>query len=238
MIKLDNISFQDREKVLISNLTLAIQEKDTVVFAGTGESGRSILLKIMAGLLAPTGGNVLYDEQDIYDSSPDATKKLRRQIGFSFQIEGLLSNLTIEENIFLPVKFYNAEEADTYYQSINELLDYFMIRDTWLKRPAELSMQKIKIISFIRAIILKPRILYMDDPFFTLDHFSRKRMMSFLQTLKKSGMTLIIVTNSEEIISNIADRVLLIKNGAIANEFNGNQIADSALTELEKLFTE
>jgi ABC-type lipoprotein export system ATPase subunit len=235
-IKLENIVFTNDEKTLVSEFTCHIQEHETLVLAGTGESGRSLLLMIMAGILPPFSGRVLYEGIDIYEADPEELKKLKRQIGFSFQYEGLLSNLSIEENILLPIKFFDAEAIDSYYPRINELLDYFSISDSWLKRPAELSLQKKKLLAFIRSIIMNPKILYMDDPYFSLDQYYQKRLLACIKNLKKSGTTLVIITNSEEMMYELADKVYFFRNGKVEHEIDREQITPGTLKMLETTF--
>jgi ABC-type multidrug transport system ATPase subunit len=235
-IKLENLTFKNTEKTLIYDLSLTIPENETIIFAGTGESGRSLLIKIMAGILAPTSGRILYDEIDIYEAEPDLLKQLKRQIGFSFQLEGLLSNLTIEENILLPVKFFDADNVESYFPGIDELLDFFAIKDTWQKRPAEISIQKKKILAFIRSIIMNPKILYVDDPYFSLDQFYQNRMMECIKKQKKTGSTLIIITNSEEIMNETADRILFFRDGKVEREIHRDQITQETLKMMETMF--
>ncbi|HPT73151.1 MAG TPA: ATP-binding cassette domain-containing protein [Candidatus Cloacimonadota bacterium] len=109
-IQLEKVRFQNHEKVLLSEINLRISEGETLFLSGAGESGRSLLLKIMAGILPPSHGKVLYDGIDLYEAEPDTLKTIKREIGFSFQVDGLLSNLTVEENILLPVRFFEPDE--------------------------------------------------------------------------------------------------------------------------------
>jgi ABC-type methionine transport system ATPase subunit len=236
VINLEQITFESIEKTIISELSLTIPENETLIFAGAGESGRSVLLQIIAGILAPTNGRVLYDDIDIYDADLDQLKEIKRQIGFSFQHEGLLSNLTIEENVLLPVKFFDSEAVESYFPRINELLDFFSIKDTWKKRPAELSIQKKKILVFIRSIIMNPKILFIDDPYFSLDQFYQNRILESLIQLKERGLTLVIITNSNEIMNEIADRILFFREGKVEREIKKEQITPETLKIMENMF--
>ncbi len=218
IITIENIIFKTAEKTLLSDISLTISENETLIFSGTGESGRSLLLEIIAGILPPTSGRILYDNIDIYEAKPEVIKKWKQQIGFSFQYEGLLSNLTVEENILLPIQFFDSDAIESYYPRINELLDFFAIQDSWLKRPAELSMQKKKILAFIRAIIMNPHMLFVDDPYFSLDQFYQNQVLTCLKKLKEAGSTLVIITNARDLIHQIADRILYFRDGKIERE--------------------
>ncbi|HNX01335.1 MAG TPA: ABC transporter ATP-binding protein [Candidatus Cloacimonadota bacterium] len=235
-IQLEKVRFQNHEKVLLSEINLRISEGETLFLSGAGESGRSLLLKIMAGILPPSHGKVLYDGIDLYEAEPDTLKTIKREIGFSFQVDGLLSNLTVEENILLPVRFFEPDEIEVYESNIRDLLHYFSLSDTWQKRPAELSMQKKKVLVFIRSIIMNPKVLFLDDPFFGLDRYYQVKLLEYVKHVNQSGLTLVIVSNSEDLMLELADKILYFRNGKIERELNKEQITQDTLTRMGLMF--
>ncbi|KGO15726.1 ABC transporter ATP-binding protein [Clostridium botulinum] len=197
----------------IKNINLTINQGEFVAIVGASGSGKSTLLHAMAGLDKPTGGNIIIDNQDIYDLDVDSVAAFRRKkIGFVFQFFNLIPVLTLEENIQLPI-LLDHEKIDKDY--LNELLDILDLRGRRDHLPSQLSGGQQQRAAIARALINKPSIIFADEPTGNLDKKNSKEVMDLLKlSCKKYKQTLVIVTHDLEIASE-ADRIITISDGEI-----------------------
>ncbi|ABS41660.1 ABC transporter ATP-binding protein [Clostridium botulinum] len=197
----------------IKNINLTINQGEFVAIVGASGSGKSTLLHAMAGLDKPTGGNIIIDNQDIYDLDVDSLAAFRRKkIGFVFQFFNLIPVLTLEENIQLPI-LLDHEKIDKDY--LNELLDILDLRGRRDHLPSQLSGGQQQRAAIARALINKPSIIFADEPTGNLDKKNSKEVMELLKlSCKKYKQTLVIVTHDLEIASK-ADRIITISDGEV-----------------------
>ncbi|NFD76986.1 ABC transporter ATP-binding protein [Clostridium botulinum] len=197
----------------IKNINLTINQGEFVAIVGASGSGKSTLLHAMAGLDKPTGGNIIIDNQDLYDLDVDSLAAFRRKkIGFVFQFFNLIPVLTLEENIQLPI-LLDHEKIDKDY--LNELLDILDVRGRRDHLPSQLSGGQQQRAAIARALINKPSIIFADEPTGNLDKKNSKEVMELLKlSCKKYKQTLVIVTHDLEIASK-ADRIITISDGEV-----------------------
>jgi len=197
----------------LKNINLTINQGEFVAIVGASGSGKSTLLHAMAGLDKPTGGNIIIDNQDIYTLDGDNLAIFRRRkIGFVFQSFNLISVLTLEENIQLPV-LLDHQKIDKDY--LNELLELLGLSDRRDHLPSQLSGGQQQRAAIARALIYKPSIIFADEPTGNLDKENSKEVMELLKlSSKKYKQTLVVVTHDLEIAS-AADRIITLSDGEI-----------------------
>ena len=197
----------------LKNINLTINQGEFVAIVGASGSGKSTLLHVMAGLDKPTEGNVIIDNQDIYTLDGDNLAVFRRRkMGFVFQSFNLISVLTLEENIQLPV-LLDHQKIDKDY--LNELLELLGLRDRKDHLPSQLSGGQQQRAAIARALIYKPSIIFADEPTGNLDKKNSKEVMELLKlSSKKYKQTLVVVTHDLEIAS-AADRIITLSDGDI-----------------------
>ena len=220
IIKVNEVSksFGEKENVnlVLNKVSLDIKKGEFVSLMGESGSGKSTLLYIIGGLDKPTSGNVVIDEKDINILKEKEIARFRRQdIGFVFQFYNLVQNLTVEENIMLPVVMDGKKEKD-YKDRLEKILKIVGLEDKRKALPNQLSGGQQQRVSIARAVILSPKVILADEPIGNLDSKSGEEVMKLFKTLnEEENVTILQVTHSEE-SAKYGDRIIRLKDGCIA----------------------
>lgn len=203
---------------VLDNINIEIKDGEFVSLMGPSGSGKSTLLYLVGGLDKPTLGKVLINDKDISKLSDDKLSKIRRKdIGFVFQFYNLVQNLTVEENIMLPV-IMNGEKESKYKERLNYILKTIGLESKRKSLPKELSGGQQQRVSIARAIILKPSIIFADEPIGNLDSKSGKEVMELFKKInKEENITILQVTHSEQ-SAKYGNRIIRLKDGKIVGD--------------------
>ena len=198
----------------LNDVTLGIEQHSFTAIIGPSGSGKSTFLHLLSGLDKPTGGKVIYQDQDLYSYRDNQLSVLRRRrFGFVFQNYNLVKELTGWENILLPVMLDGRRLDEDYLNSIIDKLD---IRDRLSHLPGAMSGGQQQRISIARAMANKPDILFADEPTGNLDRKSGEEVLRLLrQTAHDLGITLVLVTHDQS-VADQAGRIIRIVDGQIA----------------------
>lgn len=198
----------------LDGITLQIEQGSFTAIVGTSGSGKSTLLHMLGGLDTPTGGSVTVDGQSLDGMSrSELTIFRRRKIGFIFQSYNLMPNLTIYDNIVLPVEL-DGRCADKQY--FDDIVTVLGLEDKLDRKPNKLSGGQQQRAAIARALITKPAIILADEPTGNLDSRTSREVVGLLQaTGKKFHQTIVMITHNDE-IAQIADRTIRIEDGRIA----------------------
>ena len=219
IIKVNEVSksFGEKENLnlVLDKVSLDIKKGEFVSLMGESGSGKSTLLYIIGGLDKPTEGNVVIDDKDINTLKEKEIAKFRRQdIGFVFQFYNLVQNLTVEENIMLPVVMDGKKEKD-YKDRLDKILKIVGLEDKRKALPNQLSGGQQQRVSIARAVILNPKVILADEPIGNLDSKSGEEVMKLFKTLnEEEKVTILQVTHSEE-SAKYGDRIIRLKDGRI-----------------------
>jgi len=219
IIKVTNLSkvFGEKENLnkVLDNITLEIQKGEFVSLMGESGSGKSTLLYLIGGLDKPTSGEVFINEKDINKLKEKQIAILRRKdIGFVFQFYNLVHNLTVEENIMLPV-IMDGQKEKNYKERLDKILKIIGLEEKRHSLPNQLSGGQQQRVSIARAIILSPSIILADEPIGNLDSKSGEEVMKLFKTInEEEGITILQVTHSEE-ASKYGNRIIRLKDGKI-----------------------
>jgi len=184
---------------------------------GESGSGKSTLLSMMGALNTPTEGNFFVDDIDIYNLSRDQRADFRREfLGFVFQSFNLIPYLTLSENVMLPLVTVKAKNS-TKKAMAREALDRVGLGDMVHRLPSQISGGEQERVAVARAIVNNPPILLADEPTGNLDSKTSGDIMGLLKKLNAEGMTIIMVTHSEE-SARSARRILRIVDGHLTDE--------------------
>lgn len=219
IIKVDKVSKifgkgENQVKVL-NDISFEIEKGEFVSLMGASGSGKSTLLYLIGGLDEPTTGRVIIDEKEISKLKEKEMSKLRRNsIGFVFQFYNLVQNLTVEENILLPVIMDGKKEKD-YKERLDKILKIIGLEDKRKNLPHELSGGQQQRVSIARAIILSPKIILADEPIGNLDSKSGMEVMELFKKInKEENITILQVTHSEA-SAKYGTRIINLKDGTI-----------------------
>jgi putative ABC transport system ATP-binding protein len=182
---------------------------------GPSGSGKSTLLHCAAGLEQVTAGQVLLLGQDITSRSDASLTELRRtQIGFVFQTFNLITSLTAEQNVALPLKLAGVKVPRTH---VRNSLAEVGLADRLRHRPGELSGGQQQRVAIARAMVTKPAVLFADEPTGALDSKSARNVLNLLRELVTSGGQTIVMVTHDPAAAASADSVLFLSDGRIVD---------------------
>jgi len=219
IIHLEKVSkfYQMGEEVIkaVDGVDLSIHEGDFVAVMGPSGSGKSTMMNLVGSLDVPTKGIVLLNEKNISHLSESALAELRgKKIGFIFQQFNLISNLTVKENVMLPMDFQGINEFER-NELAEELLGKVNLSDRMNFYPNQLSGGQQQRVAIARALANDPDVILADEPTGNLDTKTGERVMDFLQALNKEGKTIIMVTHDPDLAKEHANIVYWLKDGKI-----------------------
>lgn len=219
MISIEKVSrsFLQRGQVL-NELTLHVNERDSISIMGPSGSGKTTLLNIIGSLDKPDSGKVSFRGNNIGDFDQDASASYRnKNIGFVFQDHMLLPHLTVSENIHLPLLAakLNSEELHARKDHIRELMTRTGITGLVDKHPFQISGGEAQRVALVRALANKPSVLLADEPTGSLDAANAEIMGDLLVELNSIlGITIILATHSAG-LSEKMDRQLRLESGKL-----------------------
>ena len=184
----------EREFYALKDINLIVKQGDFINITGRSGSGKSTLLNLIAGLLAPTEGEVLWDGKSISRLSDEEASLFRnQQIGYVMQGNAALANLTVLENVNLPWQIYPREgEIRERALRLLEQVNILHLKDSY---PSGLSGGEIKRMSIARALINQPALLLADEPTGDLDRENTEEIMKLFRKIADQGTTVIAVTH-------------------------------------------
>ena len=204
----------ENEVKAVQHANLDIQKGEFVAIVGKSGSGKSTLLHMLGGLDTPTSGKVLIRGKDIFSYKDDALAVFRRRkIGFIFQSFNLVSSINVWENIVLPIGLDGRKVDEKFVMDIVSTLG---MKKKLHNLPNTLSGGQQQRVAIARALASKPDILFADEPTGNLDSRTSDEVIALLKmSVRKYGQTLVMITHDED-IAQIADRILVIEDGKVA----------------------
>lgn len=220
-------SFGDAE--LLRGVNLSVNDGDTIALMGSSGSGKTVLLKIITGLIPPDNGEVIIDGRSIVGIPRRILYSIRENIGMIFQGSALFDSMNIEENISFALKSIRGLKPEIIGTKVREAMDQVKLGAIEKLFPAQISGGMKKRVGIARAVVARPKLLIADEPTAGLDPFTSRTIARLLaHILKKFGMTCIIVTTSLEIASIVADKVAFLNNGKIETITTPEEIANNS----------
>lgn len=205
---------------VLRNINLDFYEGTISLIYGKSGSGKTTLLNLLAALDKPSNGEIYFRDKAYGSMTDSQLSKLRgNNYGFVFQAFHLIGRISVEDNIKCP-GYINGRQIDTNY--FNYLVDSLDIRSLLNKMPNQISGGEQQRVAIARAMILKPSIVFADEPTGNLDSINTGIIIDVFKNLnKRYGTTLIIVTHEENLIDN-CDQVIRLKDGEILIEKGQN----------------
>ena len=186
---------------VLENINISIAENEQIAISGKSGAGKSTLLHIMAGLDKPSIGHIIFNDRPLLDLKNNELSKIRLlNFGFVYQFHHLLEDLTIEENIHIPLLLNNSLNKSNKSRSI-ELMKYLDIYERKNHLPWKLSGGEKQRAAIARALINKPKFLFLDEPTGNLDYDNAQHIQNLLIDMSNNhGIALITATHDNEFI--------------------------------------
>ena len=202
------------EVPVLKDINLCVEEGEYVAIMGPSGSGKSTLMNIIGCIDKPTSGTYLLDDVEIEKCKDKELSEVRNQkIGFVFQNFNLLPRQSALDNVALPLQ-YAKVPIKKRKQKAKEMLEMVDLADRVSFKPTQLSGGQKQRVAIARAMVADPKFLLADEPTGALDSKSGLQVMELFDTLHKQGVTIIMITHSDEIAS-YADRVVKIIDGEL-----------------------
>lgn len=235
MIETKDLKISFGELKVLKGITQTIKQGEKVVIIGPSGSGKSTFLRCLNLLETPDSGSILFEGNDITSKNVDINL-VRRQMGMVFQHFNLFPHLTVLKNITLaPVKLklLSQNQAD---EKAMELLERIGLADKADVYPSTLSGGQKQRIAIVRSLAMSPKVMLFDEPTSALDPEMVGEVLSVMKELAKGGMTMVVVTHEMGFAREVADRVVFMEDGIVAEEGTPSQIFDSPKSERLKKF--
>jgi putative ABC transport system ATP-binding protein len=228
MIKIENLKktfrTEDVETLALNNINLNINTGEFIAIMGPSGCGKSTLLNIIGMLDNPTNGNYHFNETEVGSLKERQRTIVRKgNLGFVFQSFNLIEELTVFENVELPLIYLDIKKADRKIK-VKEVLERMKIGHRANHFPQQLSGGQQQRVAIARAVVIKPKLILADEPTGNLDSKNGLEVMNLLTELNQEGTTIVMVTHSDR-DAQYAHRVVNLFDGQIMTEHQKNNFA-------------
>lgn len=231
MIEVKHIDKSFGDKAVLRDINAVFDDGKTNLIIGQSGAGKTVLMKILVGLLDPTGGEVLYDGRDFVHMSKRERVQMRREMGMIFQSAALFDSLSVLENVRFPLDMFSNMTAAERDRRAQECLDRVNLNGTGSKFPGEISGGMQKRVAIARAIVMNPKYLFCDEPNSGLDPKTSLVIDELLSDITKEyGITTIINTHDMNSVMGIGENIVFIADGR--KEWQGDK--DSVISSRNK----
>ena len=238
MIEVKNLYKTFNQNNVLNDISFKVKEGQTVVIIGKSGTGKSVLLKNLIGLLTPDSGEIWIDDQLISAMSFKELQKVRANIGMVFQEGALFDSLTVGENIELALKkLTDLTDEDTKKRILKSLSEVNM-EGTESLFPAELSGGMKKRVGIARAIAIRPKYLFYDEPTTGLDPIMTDIINKLILKFQRNyNITSVIVTHERRTVFDVAERVIMLDDGKICFNGSSDEIQKSEVSVIKQFIT-
>lgn len=212
------------EVKVLKDLNFSVEKGDFISIMGPSGCGKSTLLYLLGGLDDQTSGSIIINGKDISKLKEHEKAQMKRKdVGFVFQFHNLVPNLSVEDNIFLPI-LLDGRKVKNYKKELKTILDLIELSNKRKSTPRELSGGQQQRVAIARALLFQPEIILADEPIGNLDSKNGVKIMELFRNINKEyGKTIIQVTHSEA-SAQYGDLIINLKDGVIMSESRVRQI--------------
>ncbi len=212
--------------IAVNNFNLEIPDGKLIGLLGPSGCGKSTALNLLCGLLKPTSGQILFDDDDVTNLPAE-----KRGIGIVFQNYALYPHLTVHDNILFPLENFKGKKKlsrQVMEEKVAEAAKLVQIDALMDRKPAELSGGQQQRVAIARALVKMPRILLLDEPLSNLDARLRLQTREEIRRIQKeTGITTVFVTHDQEEAMSISDQIIVMKDGVIQQVGKPQEVYDS-----------
>lgn len=224
--------------LVLDGIDLDVYKSENVVILGRSGSGKSVLIRIIAGLLKPDGGSVKVMGKEVDKLNKKEMRQLRLKIGFLFQGSALFDSMTVMENIeFSFVRHFKNMNPGEVRKAIEGILETLGLEHTENKMPAELSGGQKKRVGIARTLILHPEIMLYDEPTGGLDPVTSVEINELINEVqKKYNTTSVIITHDLTCAKATGDRILILDDGKFIQEGSFEKVFSSGDERIKSFY--
>ena len=226
MIEIKDLYKNFGDVTVLNGVSLSVSSGEVVVIIGSSGSGKSTMLRCITRLEEISGGSIKVDGHHVHDAKSDINY-IRTEAGMVFQNFNLFPHLSVLENVTLgPIKVRKTEKSEAIALGL-KLLEKVGLREKAYNYPSQLSGGQKQRVAIARALALNPKVILFDEPTSALDPELVGEVLSVMRQLAEEGMTMVVVTHEMAFARYVADRVIFLEKGCIAEEGNAEEFFNS-----------
>ena len=231
-VEFADVSFTVGGRSILRGISLCVKPGTTTALLGRSGSGKTTLLRTVNALVRPTGGHVLVDGRDV---ATEGVIALRRGMGYAIQETGLFPHMTVERNVGMALELAGKSRGEIRKRTAEMLRMVGLPEDAAPRYPWQMSGGQRQRVGVARALANEPNVLLMDEPFGALDPLTRAEMQTMLlELLQRTEVTTLIVTHDLEEALYLADRVVLLDDGAVVADLASAEARESSNQAMRK----
>jgi phospholipid/cholesterol/gamma-HCH transport system ATP-binding protein len=217
MIRAEHITKTFEDNHVLKGITAEFHPGKTNLIIGRSGAGKTVLLKILVGLMTPSSGKVWYDDLDFFNLDKKQMRTVRMQVGMLFQGSALFDSMTVEQNIRFPLDMFSNMTAKEKLNRVNDCLERVGLGGKNKNFPSEISGGQQKRVGIARAIVLQPKYLFCDEPNSGLDPKTAILIDELIHDITvENNITTVINTHDMNSVMEIGDKIILLHQGEIA----------------------
>jgi phospholipid/cholesterol/gamma-HCH transport system ATP-binding protein len=229
IIRTEHLTKSFKNSRVLRDISLEIPEKSLCAVIGQSGTGKSVLIKTIMGMIRPDSGRVWFRDTELTALGKNELVPLRKAFGYSFQNAALFDSMTVGENLAFPLKEVLRIRGDGEIKKrVSELLEWIELPGIELKRPDELSGGMKKRVGVARALIMRPEVLFFDEPTTGLDPVLSETINSLVVRVNRElGITCVIITHDIPAAFRMAEKLFFLDGGYVAAEGSPQKVAES-----------
>lgn len=229
VVELRNVRLQFETKRVLDDVSLTVDPQERLVVMGQSGSGKSTILRLILGILAPTNGSVFFKQFEISRLPRRKLQQVRTRIGMVYQYSALLSSRNVRDNVALPLEELTKKNRSEIDRIVDEKLEMVGMAGVKNQMPSELSGGMRKRVSLARALVMEPELILFDEPSAGLDPVISSVIDELIISLsEQSKVTSIIVTHEMDSAFRIATQMAMLYRGKIIEAGTPDQFRQSA----------
>ncbi len=234
MIEVRQISKSFLDKKILNDVNYTFEKGKTNLIIGASGTGKSVLLKVIVGLVKPEAGAVLYDNRNFTAGDSNLKTQIRREMGMLFQNSALFDSKNVEQNVMFPLELLSNQSKSDMLDRVNLCLQRVGLEGSNLKMPSELSGGMKKRVGIARAIVLNPQYLFFDEPNSGLDPQTSVKIDALIQEITHEyNTTSVVVTHDMNSVMEIGERIVFMYKGIKLWEGDNKSILTTEVKELQ-----
>ncbi|HQW12136.1 MAG TPA: ATP-binding cassette domain-containing protein [Saprospiraceae bacterium] len=228
MIRIEGINKSFDGVDILKGISTTFETGKCNLIIGRSGAGKTVLLKILVGLLKPSSGTVFYDKTDFLNLSKKELRQLRMQMGMLFQGSALFDSMKVEENIRFPLDMFSNMTRKEKNHRVNECLERVSLTGENLKYPSEVSGGMQKRVGIARAIVFKPKYLFCDEPNSGLDPKTSIVIDELIDSITEEyNITTVVNTHDMNSVMQIGDNINLLADGTLVWKGTKEEVLES-----------
>ncbi|HPN88887.1 MAG TPA: ABC transporter ATP-binding protein [Candidatus Omnitrophota bacterium] len=225
MIEINGLHKAFDKNIILSNLSLTVEEGKTTVIIGRSGAGKSVLLKCIVGLLTPDAGSIKINGQEVTQLNEKEYNKIRKDIGLVFQGGALFDSLNVEENVAFVLNEFMKLDKEVIRKKVKDSLALVGLKDIEKMMPAQLSGGMKKRVSLARILCMEPRIILYDEPTTGVDPITADAINNLIVDLsRKLKVTSIVVTHDMASAYKVGDSIAMFYHGQIIAQGSPDEV--------------